>query len=552
VAMGACGRSRRSGTESSGGAAGRGTGGTSGTAGNQGSAAGTAGDDGGAGTMAGHEGGAAGNPAPEGGAGGERPETDCGNGVIDATESCDDGNSSEGDGCASCVIEAGFRCDDSEPSACVDIDECSDAASPCDEHAVCSNVPGSFECACERGYSGNGRTCSASIRAVAGGSHHTCVAFASGSVRCWGLGTEGALGYGNADHIGDDETAADAGDVEVGGIVRSIAAGWWFTCAVLDTGAVRCWGYGVNGKLGYGNTESVGDDEVPAEVGEVDVGGKVRQVVAGGNHTCALLENGAVRCWGGAGNSAELGYGNGAKIGDDEAPASAGDVDVGGPVVQLAAGFGHTCALLTGGAVRCWGRADKGQLGYGNKNDVGDDEVPAAAGNVDVGGAVVQIAAGAEQTCAVLATGGVRCWGYGAQGRLGYGDTNNLGDDETPGAVGDIDVGGKVTQIATGFAHTCALMTTGNVRCWGYGIWGQHGHGHTNDIGDDETPSSAGDVDLGGKVRKLAIGDNHTCAHMTTGALRCWGDGSGKLGYGNETIVGDDETPASAGDVPLL
>src|SRR5207244_379546 len=124
------------------------------------------------------------------------------------------------------------------------------------------------------------------------------------------------------------------------------------TCALLEGGTVRCWGEGLSGSLGYGNVNNIGDDESPASAGDVDVGGTVVQISVGAAHTCALLEGGTVRCWGA---NLQLGYGNMNIVGDDETPASVGDVDVGGPAVQLAAGGFHTCVVLDGGAVRCWG-----------------------------------------------------------------------------------------------------------------------------------------------------------------------------------------------------
>src|SRR4030095_7692789 len=116
--------------------------------------------------------------------------------------------------------------------------------------------------------------------------------------------------------------------------------------------------------LGYGNTDTIGDTETPASAGFVNVGGKVLALAAGEVHTCALLEDASVRCWG-DGFSGELGYGNTETIGDDESSASAGSVDVGGNVIQLAAGSTYTCALLDTGRVRCWGSGDNGRLGYG-------------------------------------------------------------------------------------------------------------------------------------------------------------------------------------------
>ncbi len=115
----------------------------------------------------------------------------------------------------------------------------------------------------------------------------------------------------------------------------------------------------------------------------------------------------------------------------------------------------------------------RGELGYGNTNDIGDNETPASAGDVDVGGTVVQIVAADLHTCVLLDTGKVRCWGSGFadHGELGYGNTDDIGDDETPASAGDVDMGGSVQHIAGGHLHSCALLTTGAVRCWGYGAW---------------------------------------------------------------------------------
>jgi alpha-tubulin suppressor-like RCC1 family protein len=148
------------------------------------------------------------------------------------------------------------------------------------------------------------------------------------------------------------------------------------TCALLQSGGVRCWGLGTFGRLGYANTENVGDFETPAEVGDVNLGaGRVVGLSVEG-HTCVVIEGGRVRCWG-PGTSGALGYGNTLPIGDDEDPARAGDVDVGAPVLQVATGFSHTCALLTNGAVRCWGRSRDGELGRGSTQNL-DNQAPAS------------------------------------------------------------------------------------------------------------------------------------------------------------------------------
>jgi alpha-tubulin suppressor-like RCC1 family protein len=328
--------------------------------------------------------------------------------------------------------------------------------------------------------------------------YHTCVLLDTGKVRCWGSGASGELGYANTNDIGDDEAPATAGEVDVGGTVTQISAGPHHTCACLDDGTVRCWGSNQYWPLGYPSSDSIGDNESPAAASPVDVGGFAVQVTTSFGHTCALLDSGKVRCWG-DGNSGRLGYGNQNTIGDDETPASAGDVDLGGNAVQIVSGWFFTCALLDTGKVRCWGSGVQNGggsvgVGYGNLDVIGDNETPASAGDIDVGGAVSELAAGDFAVCAVLTTGKVRCWGSGEQGELGYGNTDNIGDDETPASAGDVDVGGLVSRVDMGFLHTCAVLESGTVRCWGRGSTGALGYGNTSDIGDDETPASAGDV----------------------------------------------------------
>lgn len=164
--------------------------------------------------------------------------------------------------------------------------------------------------------------------------------------------------------------------------------------------------------------------------------------------------------------------------------------------LQVVAGDYHTCALLPSRKVRCWGDAQYGQLGYGNTNEIGDDEMPYTAGDVDVGEGVIQLTAGQYHTCALLFGGHVRCWGAGNHGRLGYGNTNNIGDNETPASAGDVDVGGAVTQLTAGYEHTCAVVSGKSIRCWGHANFGQLGYGNTTDVGDSSTPSAAGDVPI--------------------------------------------------------
>ena len=114
------------------------------------------------------------------------------------------------------------------------------------------------------------------------------------------------------------------------------------------------------------------------------------------------------------------------------------------------------------------------------------------------------IAAGAFHTCALLTSGQVRCWGDNQYGQLGYGHTDAVGDDETPASHPPVALGGRATAITAGYWQTCALLATGHLRCWGANNAGQLGYGHINQLGDDETPASEPVVPAGGKVRTRA------------------------------------------------
>ncbi len=403
------------------------------------------------------------------------------------------------------------------------------------------------------------------------GRNHTCAVLAGASVRCWGFSREGQLGYGNMATIGDDETPGAAGPVDLGfgRTAASISAGHFHTCASLDGGSVRCWGYGLNGRLGHQSPDNVGDNETPGSVPPVDLGsGRTALAIsAGGTHSCALLNGGDVRCWG-YGAYGALGYGGEPNdptvpgppdIGDNETPGSVGPVNFGPgrTAVAIAAGGFHTCALLDDGTVRCFGWAENGQLGYGNVDRVADPSIlpPVKLG---AGRTAVAISAGEIHTCALLDDGSVRCWGGRFEGRLGQGNEVTIGDDETPDTVPPVNLGAGRTAVAisAGDRHTCALLDGGDVRCWGAAYAGQLGYGNTTNVGDDEMPDSAGPVDLGLGLGRSALalsaGGQHTCARLNDAGLSCWGyGGNGRLGYCNERNVGDDEAPKAVGAAPV-
>jgi len=290
---------------------------------------------------------------------------------------------------------------------------------------------------------------------------------------------------------------------------RAIAVGP-HTCVLSSAGGVRCWGPNSLGQLGDGTSTS---RYAPVDVSGLSSG--VTAIAIGGTHTCALTGVGGAKCWG----DNALG-----QLGDGTTTSRSTPVDVvalTGGVVAIAAGGQHTCALMSGGGVKCWGRNDRGQLGDGTATTRGTP--------VDVLGlvsGVSAIAAGEDETCAVTAGGGVKCWGMNKYGQLGDGTAANRHT-----AVDVVGLSSGATAISVGWSHACALMSTGGVKCWGSNQYGQ--------LGDGTTAARTTAVDVAGltsAVTAITAGPIHTCALTRIGGVRCWGSNSlGQLGDGTKT-----------------
>jgi alpha-tubulin suppressor-like RCC1 family protein len=356
------------------------------------------------------------------------------------------------------------------------------------------------------------------------------------------------------ENIGDDEPASFLGPVHVDDAalpVIDLDLGQSHSCALLENGLVRCWGAGSEAQLGIPGEQDVGDDELPSEAPPIDLGEQAVKIAAGEHHTCAITVSDGLRCWG-QNDFGQLGYGHTERIGDDEHPSAAGDVPVGLPVIDVAAGSVHTCVVTDIGTVHCWGHQGA-KLGTMLGENIGDDETPGDVGDVDIGGPAIQVAVGKGHSCALLETGEVRCWGNGASGRLGLGSLDDVGDDEPPSAMPPVQLGERATQIAVGGTHACARLESGAVRCWGNGGNGRLGYGMAISVGDDEHPADLPAVDVGGSALLVTAGEGHSCAMLEDERVRCWGSSlRGQLGYGNEDTIGDDESPVAAGDVPYL
>ena len=456
----------------------------------------------------------------------------CGDGDQSPSEECDDGNTVNTDACTNACTNA--TCGDGVTWE--GVEGCDDAN--LNDVDACHN------------------DCSETQIKVALGGNHTCVLYDFGSFRCWGNGDDGRTAQSSEDDIGDDELAIAGVLANFGSDAVDIYTGISHTCVQMSGGQLICFGRGDNGQIGYATTEDIGDNEPPNALGPLPFPVAISHANARGGsfHNCATTTAGATYCWGRHDGSVLGVPGLAQDIGDNEGPTGGGIVNIGGIPDELSMGYAHSCARI-GSAVRCWGSGAMGALGYGNGDTIGDDETPATAGDVPVGANVTQISAGFYHTCALTEAGGVRCWGRGNNGRLGYGSQSWLGltPSTTPAVIGDVDLGGVAIQVAAGNAHTCALLDDGSVKCWGWGGRGQLGYGNMNDIGDDELPSSVGPVPLPGPATQIAADGNHSCAVIGGNTLYCWGDGGdGRLGYGSLNNIGDDETPTSVGPIQLF
>jgi len=353
-------------------------------------------------------------------------------------------------------------------------------------------------------------------------------------------------------------------DLGPGRTARSISGGAQHICALLDNGGVKCWGLNTSGELGLGDKQPRGVNSVQMGVNlpfvDLGAGRTARAVAAGGSHACALLDTGEVKCWG-DNTSAQLGVGDVEFRGDD--PGEMGDklpaVDLGPGrfAVNVAAGTLHTCALLDNAQVKCWGANGTGQLGLGDSADRGATplQMGASLPAVDLGLDVAQVSAGVFHSCARLVDGSVKCWGGALFGELGLGDTTGRGT--APGQLGallprvDVGPGRTVRAVRSGSVHACALLDDANVKCWGSSSNGQLGLGDGTPRGDGANQMGATlptvDLGAGATVQEVATGAFNTCARLASGAVKCWGqNGLGQLGQGDTLTRGD--APNQMGD----
>jgi len=383
------------------------------------------------------------------------------------------------------------------------------------------------------------------VKQIAAGGNHTCFLYSDMTVKCFGNNSNGQLGIGSTVNVGQAIGSTDfAQTTPIISNAVQIVSGDSHNCALTMAGHIYCWGANSNGQLGTGNSSDVGSNfaTITAPFTKVNLGtGRTAvQITAGSFHTCALLDDSNVKCWGNN-TYGQLGYEDttsrgtsASQMGDNLTPINLG---TGLTAITIAAGGYHTCALFNTGAIKCWGYNAYGQLGLGDATNRGD--MPYTMGSnlqtSNLGGIKVQsLALGLYHSCAIVSIPGqvnnaIKCWGRNNSGQLGYGDTTNRGTSITQlgGYLLNVPLSASMNPqvLGAGRTHTCVMSDGGFVYCWGGNGSGQLGIDTTSTVNNASIATGIylSSVSLG---LNMSIGGNHNCVQLQNSVVKCWGDNS--------------------------
>ena len=402
-------------------------------------------------------------------------------------------------------------------------------------------------------------------------SQHSCSVVMTGAslLKCWGKNVDGQLGTGSQTPYG--EFPGTMGntlpyiDMGPGTTAKGIATGYDHTCSITNHDSVKCWGTFMDGQLGRNTYGSFGSspDHMGTNMPDVSLGSSggvqhtAKQIALGKQHTCAILNNNMLKCWG-RNSFGQLGI-------DTYQNKGLGENDMGDflPYVvlgsgktakQISAGNDNTCAVLNDNTLKCWGQNMDGQIGvytmtafsWGLGFKYGMDTLPSI--NLGTGVTVKQVSVGDSFVCALLqVSNSVKCWGKNNYGQLGLQDTASRGGNSV-GELGDgfptVNLGTGMTakQVSAGSKHACAVLSNNKLKCWGLNTYGELGignsqqHGHAAGTMGDALPFA--ELGAGRTARYVSAGDERTCAMMDDNRVKCWGRGRyGQLGSESENNI---------------
>jgi alpha-tubulin suppressor-like RCC1 family protein len=393
-----------------------------------------------------------------------------------------------------------------------------------------------------------------------------CWGGGSGYSAALGLGDANGRGDGPGE-MGDALPFVDLG---TGRTAKFITAGVYTACAILDDDTLKCWGRNEYGQLGQGDTTVRGGaaNQMGDNLLAVSLGAGVKAVTTKYFHVCAILADDSVRCWG-LNQVGQLGYGDTTNRGSAANQMGANLLPValgtGRKARAIAAGYLHTCAILDDQTVKCWGNNSAGQLGYGDTtvrgntaNQMGDSLL---AVDLGTGRKAVAISAGESSTCALLDNATVKCWGQGSSGQLGYGDTNARGDGANEMGDNllavDVGTGRTVKELTVGWVEACVRLDDDTMKCWGTAVYGELGYGDTttrgsaaNQMGDNLPVVNVG---TGLKVKSLSGGILLQGAILSDRTAKLWGyNAFGALGQGDTTQRGSAANQMGDNLLPIL
>jgi alpha-tubulin suppressor-like RCC1 family protein len=365
-------------------------------------------------------------------------------------------------------------------------------------------------------------TCHLGATSVSTGQFFTCALLVDGSVRCWGSNEFGQLGTAGPTPP-SGTTSVPVAVAGLGGAVQSLSSkDGNHTCAVLANGSVQCWGSDFEGELGPNAAAQTAEiSATPVTV--TGLPGSADAITScESEFSCALMaSNGAIWCWG-SNIWGELGTATGMGNTPPLAPVQVTGIT---GATAISSGEDYNCAIVSGSAM-CWGDVPQTGVSY----------IPMGVIGVGAGAeTVLAIAPGEQHACAIVSGGTVECWGSNGSGQLGS-TAVAVGNSSTSAVtVQGLPTGAK--SMTAGGYHSCAILTNGSIWCWGLEAEGQLGNGATMQPNGDSftvAPVQVTGLPTGLKGTAISAAIYQTCAVLSNGSVWCWGQGNmGQLGNGS-------------------